>query len=116
MASVVLVVLAVALLVTAVLLVRSSSRLPWPAILVAALTAAICFTVGGDSGQDTSGPDIATVTGSIAGFVSVIAAVLSLAPKRSRPEDGRGPRTPILLSAAGIAVGAVGLLLSRLGG
>jgi hypothetical protein len=112
-APTVLVVLALGLLVTAVLLVRSPSRLPWPAILVAALTAGICFTVGGGSGEGVSGPDAATVAGSVAGFASVLAAVLSLAPGRSRPEDARGPRAPIMLSTAGIAIGALGLLLSR---
>ncbi len=112
MGSIVIVILAVALLVTAVLLVRAPG-LPWPAIVVAALTSAICFTVGGDTSRDTSGPSIATVTGSIAGLVSVLAAILALVP---RPQDGPAPRAAIVLSAGGIAVGAVGLLVTVLAG
>jgi len=108
--SVVILLLAVALLVTAVLLVRSPSGLPWPAIVVAALASAVCFTVGGDAGKDTSGPSVATVMGSAAGLVSVIAAVMALVPKRSH--DTPASRTPILLSAGGIALGALGLLLT----
>ena len=111
--SVVILLLAVALLVTAVLLVRTSSGLPWPAIVVAALTSAVCFTVGGgDSGKETSGPNIATVMGSVTGLLSVIAAVMALAPKRSH--DNPASRTPIVLSAGGIALGALGLLLTLL--
>ena len=113
MGSIVIVVVAVALLVTAVLLVRSPG-LPWPAIVVAALTSAICFTVGGDTSTDTSGPSIATVTGSVAGLVSVLAAIMALVPKRSH--DGPARRTPIVLSAGAIAFGAVGLLITVLNG
>jgi hypothetical protein len=112
--SVVVLVLAIGLLVTAVLLARSSSVLPWPAIVVAALTSGICFTVGGDSPTDASGPSLATVMGSLTGLLSVIAAVLALAPRRSH--DTPAPRTPIVLSAAGIALASVGLLLTALTG
>lgn len=114
--SIVLLLLAAALLATAVVLARSRSALPWPAILVAALTAAVCFTVGGDSVKDGSGPNFATVTGAIAGFLSVVAAVMALVPKRSRNEDGPAPRTPILLSVGGITLGALGLLLTLVTG
>lgn len=114
--SIVLLLLAVALLASAALLARSRSGLPWPAILMAALTAAVCFTVGGDSGKDSSGPSAATVAGAVAGFLSVVAAVLSLVPKRSRAEDGPAPRTPILLSVGGITLGAVGLLVTLVTG
>ena len=114
MGSVVIFVLAVALLGTAVLLVRSPSALPWPAIVVAALTSAVCFTVGGDSATDGSGPNLATVMGSLTGLLSVVAAIVALAPRRSH--DTPAPRTPILLSAGGIALAAVGLLLSLLTG
>ena len=108
--SVVILVLAVALLVTSVLLVRSANGLPWPAIVVAALTSAVCFTVGGDSSADASGPSIATVMGSLTGLLSVIAAIMALVPKADR--DSAAPRTPIVLSAGGIALGAIGLLLT----
>lgn len=107
-------VLAVALLVTAVLLVRSANALPWPAIVVAALASAVCFTVGGDSGTDSSAPSTATVMGSAAGLLSVLAAILTLIPGRSR--QGPASRTPLMLSAGGIAVGAIGLLLTLLTG
>ena len=113
--SIVLVLVAAALLVTAVLLARSSSGLPWPAIVVAALTSAVCFTVGGDSGEDAAGPNLATVMGSLAGLLSIAAAVISLVPF-SGSQDGPGPRTPIVLAAGGIALGAVGLLLTVLTG
>ncbi len=55
--SIVLLLVTAALLVTAVVLARSSSGLPWPAIVVAALTSAVCFTVGGDSVKDSAGPE-----------------------------------------------------------
>ncbi|MCW2828167.1 MAG: hypothetical protein JWQ67_1783 [Marmoricola sp.] len=113
-AGLVVVLLAVALLGTAVLLLRSPSRLPWPAIVVAALTSAVCFTVGGDSGRNDSGPSIATVMGSAAGFLSVVAAVLALVPKQSH--EGPAARTPLLLSVGGIVLGAIGLLLNLLTG
>ncbi|MCW2760627.1 MAG: hypothetical protein JWR85_828 [Marmoricola sp.] len=112
--ALVLFVLAVALLVTAVLLVRSRSGLPWPAIGVAALTSAVCFTVGGDSQQDPGGPSVATVMASVAGFLSVVAAILALWPKRSH--DVPASRMPIVLSSGGIALGAIGLLVSVLAG
>jgi hypothetical protein len=113
--SIVLVLVSAALLVAAVLLARSRSGLPWPAIVVAALTSAVCFTVGGDSGQDTSGPNLATVMGSLAGLLSIAAAVISLGPF-SGSGDGPGPRTPIVLAAGGVALGALGLLLTVLTG
>lgn len=112
--SVVILLLALALLVTAVLLVRSASGLPWPAIVVAALASAVCFTVGGDAGMDASGPNIATVMGSAAGLLSVISAVMALVPKRSH--EAPASRTPIVLSAGGIALGALGLLLALVTG
>ncbi len=45
--SVVIVLLAVALLAAAVLLVRSRNPNPWPPIVVAMLASGVCFTVGG---------------------------------------------------------------------
>lgn len=114
--SIVILLLAVALLVTAVLLVRSSNAVPWPAIVVAALTSAVCYTVGGDSSADTSGPSIATVMGSVAGVLSVVAAILALVPRRPAHDGAPGPRIPILVSATGVALGALGLLLTLLTG
>ncbi len=112
--SVVILVVALGLLVTAVLLVRSASALPWPAIVVAALTSGVCFTIGGEASTDGSGPNLATVMGSLTGLLSVIAAIIALAPRRTH--DSPAPRTPILLSAGGIALAAVGLLLTLLMG
>jgi uncharacterized membrane protein YccC len=111
--SIVLVLLAVVLLVAAVLLVRSGNRVPWPAVVIAALTSAICYTVGGDSARDASGPSIATVAGSAAGMLTVVAAIMALLPRRA---TSAASRTPILVCAAGIAVGAVGLLLTAASG
>jgi L-lactate permease len=105
-AGLVILVLALVLLVAAVLLVRSRSGLPWPAIVVAALTSAVCFTVGGDTSTGSAGPSIATVAGSIAGLLSMVAAILALVPKDSH--ETPAPRTPILLSTAGIALGTFG--------
>lgn len=105
--SLLVVLLAAALLLAAAMLLRSGSALPWPAIIVAALTSAVCFTVGGTSGEDTSGPSVATVMGAVVGFVTVVAAVLALVP---RSETVAPPsRTPLLLAVGGIVLGALGL-------
>jgi hypothetical protein len=112
--SLVVLALSVVLLVTAVLLVGSRSRLPWPAIVVAALTSAVCFTVGGDSSKASAGPSSATVAAAVAGFLTVVAAILALVPARSN--HGPASRRPIYLSAGGIVIGAVGLLLNLLTG
>jgi hypothetical protein len=109
--GVVVVVLAVALLVGAVLLVRSGNPYPWPAIVVAMLTSGVCFTVGGDSAPDASGPSVATVAGAIIGLLSVVAAVTALIP---RSEDAPLSRAPTLLAVAAIVVGALGLLVNQL--
>ena len=106
------VLLAVALVVAAVMLLRARDALPWPAILVASLTSAVCFTVGGGSGEDASGPSIATVMGSIVGFLAVAAAVVALVPRSGT--DGPPPRTALLMGTAGIVLGAIGLLLNQL--
>ncbi len=87
--SIVILLLAVVLLVSAVLLVRSSSRLPWPAILVAALTSAVCFTVGGDSSKGSTEPSVATMAAGVSGLLCVVAAIIALAPRRS--EEGPAP-------------------------
>ena len=112
-ATLVVVALAVALLVTAVILFRSSNDLPWPAIVVAMLTSAVCFTVGGSSGEDTAGPSVATVMASVVGLVSVVAAIMALVP---RSGEAPASRSPIMLSAAGIVLGAVGLLVNLVTG
>ena len=104
--------LAVALVVTSVVLLRSRDGLPWPAILVASLTSAVCFTVGGGSGADLPGPSIATVMGSIVGFLAVAAAILALVPRRNH--DGPPPRVPIVLCVVGIVLAAIGLVLNQL--
>jgi hypothetical protein len=106
------VLLAVALAATAVVLLRSRNGLPWPAILVASLTSAVCFTVGGGSGEDTSGPSIATVVASIVGFLAVAAAVVALVPRSGT--DGPPPRAALLISVGAIALGALGLVLNLL--
>ena len=64
--TVVVVILAVALLVAPVLLLRSKNPHPWPAIVGAMLTSGVCYTVGG-GGQEASGPSVATVIASIVG-------------------------------------------------
>jgi ABC-type Mn2+/Zn2+ transport system permease subunit len=106
--TVVVVVVAVALLVIPVLLVRAKSAHPWPAIVVAMLTSGVCYTVGGGSGQGSS-PSVATVIASIVGFLSVVAAIVALIP---RSGNAPPPRSPILLAASGIGLGGVGLLIN----
>jgi hypothetical protein len=106
-----LIVLAVGLLVGAVLVFRSS-ELPWPMIGLSAFTSGVCFTVGGDTGANLSGPDLALVVGAVAGVATVASAILALTPhdvQRARPS-----RLPMLLSAIGTVVGAVGLVISLL--
>jgi hypothetical protein len=112
-ATVLVVALAVVLLATAVVLFRSRSARPWPAIAVAMLTSAVCYTVGGTSAQDTSGPSIATVIANIVGLVSVIAAILALVP---RSGEAPASRSAIQLAAAAIVLGAVGLLVNLVTG
>jgi len=110
LSSVLLVLLAVALLAAAGALLRSSSAHPWRAIGVAMLTAAVLVTIGGDSSSDSSGPSLATVLGSVVGFLSVVAAILALVPRD--PDRGHQPsRVPLLMASGGILLGAVGLLL-----
>ena len=111
--SVVIVLLAVVLLVAAVALLRSRNPNPWPSVVVAMVVSGVCFTVGGASGEDTSGPSIATVVAAIVGLLSVAGAILALVPRsRNRPPS----RLPMLLSTGGILIGAVGLVLNQLAG
>jgi hypothetical protein len=109
--STLLVVLAIALVVGAVLVFRSTD-LPWPMIGLSAFTSAVCFTVGGDTGADLSGPDVALVVAAAAGVTTVASAILALTP-----HDEQNPhpsRLPILLSGTGTVVGAIGLVVSLL--
>ena len=115
MGSVLVLLLAAALVAAAVALVRSRDALPWPAILVASLTSAVCFTVGGTSAEDTSGPSIATVMGAVVGFLAVASAVVALVPRRVT-DGGPPPRTALLLCTGGIVLGALGLVLNLVSG
>ncbi len=111
--SVLIVVLAVVLLVVAVVLLRSRNPLPWPAIVVAWITSGVCFTVGGGSGQDEAGPSVATVAAAVVAFLGLGAATIALVPRsRTMPPS----RVPIVLSSAGIVIGAVGLLVNLVTG
>jgi hypothetical protein len=111
--TVVVVALAVVLLVAAVLLVRSKNLHPWPAIVAAMLTSGLCFTVGGGSGENASGPSVATVIASVVGFLSVVAAILALVP---RSGEAPPPRSPIVLAAGGIGLAGIGLLINLVTG
>lgn len=109
--TVTLVVLAAALamLLGAVVLLRAESPHPWPAIVGAAVASAVCFTVGGVGAGDTSGPNTAIVAGSVAGLLSVISAAYALVP---RSVELPAPRSPMLVSTAGIVFASLGLILS----
>ena len=109
----VVVALAVVLLVSAVLLVRSKNPHPWQAIVAAMLTSGLCFAVGGGSGEHAAGPSVATVIASIVGFLSVAAAIIALIP---RSGNARPPRSPIVLSAGGIGLAGIGLLINLVTG
>ena len=106
-----IVVLAFVLLVGAVLLLRSRSVSPWPAIVVAAFSSGVCFTVGGNSPGGDSGPNVATVVAGVVGILTVVAAILSLI---RWPEGSPIARTPILVAVSAIVLGAVGLLVNQL--
>jgi hypothetical protein len=112
-ATVLVAALAVALLATAVVLFRSRSTGPWPAIAVAMLTSAVCYTVGGTSAKEASGPSVATVIGSVVGLVSVVAAILALVP---RSGEAPASRSAVQLAAAGIVLGSIGLLVNLVTG
>ena len=109
--GVMIAVLAVVLLVAAVLLVRSRETTSWPAIVVAMVTSGICFTIGGDSTTEGSGPSPATVAASIVGVVSVIAAIIAMVP---RSREAPPSRIATVLAAAAIVVGALGLVINQL--
>jgi drug/metabolite transporter (DMT)-like permease len=109
--SVVVVVLAVVLLVVAVLLLRSSRVSPWLAIVAATAASGVCFTVGGGSGRETSGPSVATVVAAVAGLLALAAAIIAQVPRLARPPF---TRVPIYLATAAIVIGAVGLVVNEL--
>jgi cytochrome c biogenesis factor len=109
--SVVVVIVALGLLGTVVLLVRSRPANPWSAIVVAMLTSAVCFTVGGGSDEDTAWPAVATVAASVVGILSVAAAIVALVP---RPADAPPSRLPMMLASAGIVIGALALVVNQL--
>ena len=111
--TVVVVALAVALLVIAVLLVRSRNAHPWPAIVAAMLTSGVCYTIGGGSGENDPGPSVAIVIASIVGFLSVAAAIIALIPRSGQAPP---PRSPIVLAAGGIGLAGVGLLINLVTG
>ena len=111
--TLVVVALAVALLVVAVLLVRSPKPHPWPAIVTAMLTSGVCYTVGGGSGENDPGPSVAIVIASIVAFLSVVAAIIALIPRSGQAPP---PRSPIVLAAGGIGLAGVGLLINLVTG
>lgn len=108
-ATLVVLAVALALLLTAAWLLRAESAHPWPAIVVAALASAVCFTVGGSAESDSAGPSIAIVMGSLAGLLSVVSAAYALVP---RSGELPAPRSPMLVATAGIVLAALGLLVS----
>lgn len=108
-----LIILAVAIAVVAVLLYRAR-LLPWPSIGLAAFTSAVCFTVGGDTGQDLPGPDVATVMGGVVGFLCVVSAILALIPRD--PARAKPTRLPVVLSTVGIVAAALGLIFTLVTG
>lgn len=98
-------------LLGAAFFLRSPRAHPWAAIMLATLTAAVCFTVGGESALDSDGPSLATVLGAGVGLVSIVAGAMALVPRSSK-----GPASPVpnLLASAAIVVGAGGLLVGQL--
>ena len=111
--SIVIVIVAVVLLGSVAVLVRSHGANPWSAIVVAMLTSGICFSVGGGSGEDDAGPSIATIVAAIVGLLSVAAAIRALVPRSS---DEPPTRIPMLLACGGIVIGALGLVLNQMVG
>jgi hypothetical protein len=110
--TVLLVAVAIALAVTAVLTLVRGGGLPYPSLGLAALTAAVCFTVGGATGEDLRGPDVATVMGALVGVLTVAAAIISLVPRDAETE--RPSLLPILVATGAVLVGSAGLVVSLL--
>lgn len=110
--TVALIAVAVAIAAGALVVLRTGSGLPWPLLGFSALTSAVCFTVGGATGADLKGPDLATVMGAFVGIATIISAIIALVP---RDADVRGPsRVPLLLATAASVVGCAGLVVSVL--
>ena len=109
--TVLLIAVAVVLAATALWLLRSGNQLPWPTLGLSSLTCAVCFTVGGATGADLDGPDIATLMGALVGFATLLAAILALVPR----DTARNPlRLPTLVGTVAVVVGSVGLVVSLL--
>ena len=106
----VVVVASLALLVAAALQLRAGP-LPFPAIITAALTSSLCYTVGGATADESSAPSIPIVMGSLVGVLALIAMVVSLVPRS--PDADRDRRAPLVIAAAGTVVGALGLLFHQ---
>jgi peptidoglycan/LPS O-acetylase OafA/YrhL len=110
--TVVLIAVAVAIAGGALVVLRTGSGLPWPLLGFSALTCAVCFTVGGATGADLKGPDLATVMGALVGVATIAAAIIALVP---RDADVQGPsRVPPLLATAAAVIGCAGLVISVL--
>lgn len=108
--ALVVVVASLALLVAAALQLRAGP-LPFPAIITAALTSSLCYTVGGATADESSAPSIPIVMGSLVGVLALIAMVVSLVPRS--PDADRDRRAPLVIAAAGTVVGALGLLFHQ---
>ena len=109
LSNAVILALVVVLLVCAAVFFRSRNPHPWTAILVAAVAAGACFTVGGESATDSSGPSVATIFAGIVGLLCVVSGVAALVP---RPVDRPAPQAPSILASSAVALAAVGLLLN----
>jgi hypothetical protein len=110
--TVVLIAVAVAIAAGALVVLRTGSGLPWPLLGFSALTCAICFTVGGATGADLKGPDLATVVAAFVGMATVASAIIALVP---RDADVQGPSpVPPLLATGATVIGCVGLVISLL--
>ncbi len=109
LSNAVVLVLVVVLLGCAVVFFRSRNPRPWTAILVAAVAAGACFTVGGESATDSAGPSVATVFAGIVGTLCVVAWIIALVP---RSADAPPRQAPSLLASSAVVLGAVGLLLN----
>ena len=108
--ALVVVVSSLALLVAAALQLRAGP-LPFPAIITAALTSSLCYTVGGATADETSAPSVPIVMGSLVGVLALVAMVVSLVPRS--PDADRDRRAPLVIAAAGTVVGALGLLFHQ---
>ena len=109
--TLVVVVASLVLLGAAVLQLRSGP-LPFPAIITAALTSSLCYTVGGATAEESSAPSVPIVMGSLVGVLALVAMVVSLVPRT--PQADRERRAPLVIAAAGTIIGSLGLLYQQL--